>query len=565
MNIFLTDDSSIGPIKSQLAKAELKLAAEQLQWEIVDEVKQADLIIILGNQIISNTQFIGHKISLIHIADVFADTVNALKQAENKATLYDQEQAISTPATLSKHETKRIIAVTACPTGVAHTYMAAEAIQKEANARGWECKVETRGSVGVGNELTPEEIEAADLVFVAADIEVDLAKFAGKLMYRTKTGPALKKTAQEFDKAFAEAQIYQPNSNNSASAKTESGNDKKGVYQHLLTGISYMLPMVVAGGLIIALSFAVGGIDQEGNLAKALGSIGGKAAFALMVPLLSGYIAYSIADRPGLVPGLIGGMLANSIGAGFLGGIISGYLAGYLVYLLAKYIRLPQNLSALKPILILPFISSLITGLAMIYVIGEPIAYLMEWLNDWLVNMQGANAVILGALLGGMMCVDMGGPINKVAYAFGVGVLSSQQYAPMAAIMAGGMVPPLAMSLATLLAKHKFSESERSSGKVAFVLGLCFISEGAIPFAARDPLRVLPSSMIGGAVTGGLTMLFGSKLMAPHGGLFVLAIPGAITPVMGYLISIAVGTVVAGALYAFLKRPEDPQELAQSE
>jgi fructose PTS system EIIBC or EIIC component len=565
MNIFLTDDSSIGPIKTQLAKAELKLAAEQLQWKIVDDAKEADLIIILGNQIISNAEFIGHKISLMHIDNVFVDTVNALKQAQNNATLYDQHQAVNTSTALPKHESKRIVAVTACPTGVAHTYMAAEAIEEEARKRGWECKVETRGSVGVGNELTPEEIESADLVFVAVDIEVDLSKFAGKLMYRTKTGPALKKTAQEFDKAVAEAQIYQPNTNNSASVKTDSSNDKKGVYQHLLTGISYMLPMVVAGGLIIALSFAVGGINQQGSLAKALGSIGGGAAFALMVPLLSGYIAYSIADRPGLVPGLIGGMLANSIGAGFLGGIISGYLAGYLVYLLAKYIRLPQSLSALKPILILPFISSLITGLAIIYIIGEPIAYLMKWLESWLSTMQTSNAVILGAILGGMMCVDMGGPINKVAYAFGVGLLSSQQYAPMAAIMAGGMVPPLAMSLATILAKHKFSDSERGSGKVAFVLGLCFISEGAIPFAARDPLRVLSSSMIGGAVTGGLTMLFGSKLMAPHGGLFVLAIPGAITPVVGYLISIAVGTVVAGVLYAFLKRPEDAQELAQSE
>ncbi|MCO6523940.1 MAG: PTS transporter subunit EIIC [Candidatus Schmidhempelia sp.] len=385
-------------------------------------------------------------------------------------------------------------------------------------------------------------------------------------MYRTKTGPALKKTAQEFDKAFAESQIYQSSTNNTVSTKTDSSkNDKKGVYQHLLTGISYMLPMVVAGGLIIALSFAIGGINQEGSLAKALGSIGGGAAFALMVPLLSGYIAYSIADRPGLVPGLIGGMLANSIGAGFLGGIIAGYFAGYLVYVLTKYIRLPQSLSALKPILILPFISSLITGLAIIYVIGEPIAYFMKWLESWLSTMQTSNAVILGAILGGMMCVDMGGPINKVAYAFGVGLLSSQQYAPMAAIMAGGMVPPLAMSLATLLAKNKFSVSERSSGKVAFVLGLCFISEGAIPFAARDPLRVLSSSMIGGAVTGGLTMLFGSKLMAPHGGLFVLAIPGAITPVLGYLISIVVGAIVAGVLYAFLKRPENGQELVQTE
>lgn len=331
-----------------------------------------------------------------------------------------------------------------------------------------------------------------------------------------------------------------------------------GAYRHLLTGVSYMLPMVVAGGLCIALSFVFGieAFKQEGTLAAALMQIGGGSAFALMVPVLAGYIAFSIADRPGLTPGLIGGMLAVSTGAGFLGGIIAGFLAGYVAKLISTKLHLPQSMEALKPILIIPLIASLITGLAMIYIVGKPVAAIMEGLTHWLQAMGTANAVILGAILGAMMCTDMGGPVNKAAYAFGVALLSTQTYAPMAAIMAAGMVPPLAMGFATLVARNKFAQSEREGGKAALVLGLCFISEGAIPFAARDPMRVLPCCIAGGALTGALSMFFGAKLMAPHGGLFVLLIPGAITPVIQYLIAIVAGTLLAGGLYALLKRPD---------
>jgi PTS system fructose-specific IIC component len=453
---------------------------------------------------------------------------------------------------------KRIVAVTACPTGVAHTFMAAEAIQAEATKRGWWVKVETRGSVGAGNAITPEEVAAADLVIVAADIDVDLAKFAGKPMYRTSTSLALKKTAQELDKAQAEAKTYQPSGNQAASAQGDS-KEKAGAYRHLLTGVSYMLPMVVAGGLSIALSFAFGitAFKEPGTLAAALMQIGGGSAFALMVPVLAGFIAFSIADRPGLTPGLIGGMIATSINAGFLGGIIAGFIAGYAAKMLSSKVKLPQSMEALKPILIIPLVASLITGLLMIYVVGKPVAGIMTGLTTWLANMGTANAVLLGAILGGMMCTDMGGPVNKVAYAFGVGLLSSQTYAPMAAIMAAGMVPPLAMGLATLVARRKFNKGQQEGGKAALVLGLCFISEGAIPFAARDPMRVLPCCIIGGAVTGAISMAIGAKLMAPHGGLFVLLIPGAITPVLGYLLAIVIGTAVAGLGYAILKRPED--------
>lgn len=559
MKIFLLNDSAIGPAKSRLAKSELTLAAQKMDWSVVSDLQSAELVIVIGKQVPINVVLADKSVFISELESVFNNPELILLEAKSKAEPYKDEakDKVAEPAASG---VKRIVAITACPTGVAHTFMAAEAIENEAKKRGWPCKVETRGSVGANNAITDEEIESADIVLVAADIDVDLNKFVGKKMYRTSTGLALKKTAQEFDKALNEAQVYYPQQSRQNADSTKK---KGGVYGHLLTGVSYMLPMVVAGGLLIALSFAIGGIYQKGMLAQALAQIGGATAFKLMVPLLAGYIAFSIADRPGLVPGMIGGMLSDSMGAGFLGGIVAGYFAGYLALLLIKYIRLPQNLDALKPILIIPLVSSLLTGLTMIFIIGSPVADLMHWLSEWLSGMQTTNAVILGAVLGGMMCTDMGGPINKAAYAFGVGLISSQQYGPMAAIMAAGMVPPLAMAISTWVARNKFAPTEREGGMAAFILGLCFISEGAIPFAARDPIRVLPVCILGGAITGGLSMLVGAKLMAPHGGLFVLAIPGAITSVGSYLLAIIAGSVIAGVLYAVLKRPE--QRLAVTE
>lgn len=573
MNIYIVEGSNSGPVNGRLAKAELALAANSLNFKIVDNATSADTIIAVGSGNISDKSVIGKKVYVVNdINDVFADPKKILNDAQSKATVYEQSTS-DTSTSVANSGQKRIVAVTACPTGVAHTFMAAEAIEEEAKKRGWWCKVETRGSVGVGNELTPEEIASADVVIAACDIDVDLSKFAGKKLYRTKTGPALKKTAQELDKAFEEATIYQPSGSTSVAT---SSNEKKGFYQHLLTGVSYMLPMVVAGGLIIALSFAFGQFQEvlktvtvlengvqvvkqtlvnelvgEPHLAQ----IGG-LAFSLMVPLLAGYIAYSIADRPGLAPGLVGGLLAVSTGAGFLGGIIIGYFAGYVALAITKYLPLPKSMEALKPILIVPLLATLITGLVMQFVVGTPIAWLMKIITVWLNTMNGANAVMLGALLGGMMCTDMGGPINKVAYAFGTGMISSQVYAPMAAVMAGGMVPPLAMGLATLIARKKFAKAEQESGKASLVLGLCFISEGAIPFAARDPLRVIPCCIVGGAITGGMALAFGSTLMTPHGGLFALAIPGVVKPVGGYILSIVAGSVIAGVAYALIKKPE---------
>ena len=566
MKTLLIIDTSLGLATRYLAKNLLTAAAAKTGLTLTENPAEAEWVAVAGNAVPADRALNGKAVWLGSIEQALRQPEDFLARAQAEATPW-QAPAVAAPAAPAEDSQsggqKRIVAITACPTGVAHTFMAAEAIQSEATKRGWWVKVETRGSVGAGNAITAEEVAAADLVIVAADIEVDLAKFAGKPMYRTSTGLALKKTAQELDKAVAEAKTYQPQSGQQHAAG-EQKKERTGAYRHLLTGVSYMLPMVVAGGLCIALSFAFGitAFKEQGTLAAALMQIGGGSAFALMVPVLAGYIAFSIADRPGLTPGLIGGMLATSINAGFLGGIIAGFIAGYAAKLISGKVKLPQTMEALKPILIIPLFASLITGLLMIYVVGKPVAGIMAGLTSWLANMGTANAVLLGAVLGGMMCTDMGGPVNKVAYAFGVGLLSSQTYAPMAAIMAAGMVPPLAMGLATLVARRKFSKGQQEGGKAALVLGLCFISEGAIPFAARDPLRVLPCCIVGGAVTGALSMVVGAKLMAPHGGLFVLLIPGAITPVVGYLVAIIAGTLLAGLAYAILKRPE--AELAKA-
>ena len=556
MKTLLIIEPGCGQARAYMAKTLLGAAAQKAQLELTDNPNDAELAIVIGNAVPGDTSLNGKKVYLGDINRAVGHPELFLSEAKSHAAPYSAPAA-SPAASSNASGSKRVVAVTACPTGVAHTFMAAEAIETEAKKRGWWVKVETRGSVGAGNAITPEEVAQADLVIVAADIEVDLAKFAGKPMYRTSTGLALKKTAQEFDKAVAEAKPYQPAGAGAvATDKKEQGG--AGPYRHLLTGVSYMLPMVVAGGLLIALSFVFGieAFKQEGTLAAALMKIGGGSAFALMVPVLAGYIAFSIADRPGLTPGLIGGMLAVSTGSGFIGGIIAGFLAGYVAKAISGKVKLPQSMEALKPILIIPLFSSLIVGLAMIYVIGTPVAKILAGLTAWLQSMGTANAVLLGTILGAMMCTDMGGPVNKAAYAFGVGLLSSQVYAPMAAIMAAGMVPPLAMGIATLVARRKFDKGQQEGGKAALVLGLCFISEGAIPFAARDPMRVIPCCIVGGAVTGAISMAIGAKLMAPHGGLFVLLIPGAITPVLGYLLAIVAGSLLAGLVYAFLKRPE---------
>ncbi|NAW97085.1 MULTISPECIES: PTS fructose transporter subunit IIBC [unclassified Vibrio] len=566
MKIAIITACPSGVANSIIAAGLLEQAAKSLNWTAVvechssiiqghtlssSEIDNADVVVIARNTPIDTTRFIGKKVYQSDISACTSDPVAFLNSAINAATILTEQEAKTVSAPVVTQAAKKIVAITACPTGVAHTFMAAEALENHAKRLGHQIKVETRGSVGAKNQLTAQEIADADLVIIAADIEVPLDRFNGKKLYKTSTGLALKKTEQEITNAFNQASIY---TQSSASSNNQT-EEKKGVYKHLMTGVSHMLPVVVAGGLIIALSFVFGieAFKEQGTLAAALMTIGGGSAFALMIPVMAGFIAFSIADRPGLAPGLIGGMLASSTGAGFLGGIVAGFIAGYAAKFIADKVSLPQSMEALKPILIIPFVASLFTGLVMIYIVGGPVSSIMAAMTEFLNNMGSANAVLLGVILGAMMCFDLGGPINKAAYTFGVGLLASQTYAPMAAIMAAGMVPALGMGLATFLARDKFEAGEREAGKASFVLGLCFISEGAIPFAAKDPMRVIPACMAGGALTGALSMLFGAKLMAPHGGLFVLLIPNAITPVLMYLIAIAAGTALTGFGYAFLK------------
>ena len=549
MHIYFTPSANLGNAKAFLLREMLSKAA-QAQHQIVDSAESADLISVLGNILPNNAQFNGKKVFLAKIDEHFNASENLLDTAIQQAQDYAPP---AESAVISNGKMKNIVAVTACPTGVAHTFMSAEAIETYAKQQGWQVKVETRGQVGAGNEITAEEVAAADLVFVAADIDVPLDKFKGKLMYRTSTGLALKKTAQEFDKAFKEAKIYEGGA--TSAAKAEERGEKKGVYKHLMTGVSHMLPLVVAGGLLIAISFMFGieAFKDEniaGGLPKALMNIGGGAAFHLMIAVFAGYVAFSIADRPGLAVGLIGGMLATTAGAGVLGGIIAGFLAGYVVKGLNDVIKLPPSLMSLKPILILPLLGSFIVGLAMIYLINPPVAKIMTALSEWLKSMGDVNAMVLGVIIGTMMCIDMGGPVNKAAYTFSVGMIASQVYTPMAAAMAAGMVPPIGMAIATWLARSKFTSNQRDAGKASFVLGFCFISEGALPFVAADPLRVIISSVLGGATAGAISMSLGITLQAPHGGLFV--VPFVSEPLM-YLAAIAIGSVVTGVIYAVIK------------
>ncbi|QIM66392.1 PTS fructose transporter subunit EIIBC [Mannheimia granulomatis] len=553
MNVSFIFPQTLGNARRFLVNEVLAAAAKQQGHQVV-AASQADFLVLFDNAVPAEAA--GKRGAVLDLDQAFAQPEASLKQAvENAKTFASATFSTDFSSGSASSAVKNIVAVTACPTGVAHTFMSAEAIENYAKTQGWNVKVETRGQVGAGNPISAEEIAAADLVFVAADIDVDLDKFKGKPMYRTSTGLALKKTAQEFEKAFVQAKVYEGGATKAANTESATG-EKKGLYKHLMTGVSHMLPLVVAGGLLIAISFMFGieAFKDEtiaAGLPKALMDIGGGAAFHLMIAVFAGYVAFSIADRPGLAVGLIGGMLATTAGAGILGGIVAGFLAGYTVKFLNGAIQLPPSLTSLKPILILPLLGSAIVGLAMIYIINPPVKALMDSLVEWLNTMGQLNAAFLGIVLGAMMCTDMGGPVNKAAYTFGVGLIASQQYTPMAAVMAAGMVPPIGMAIATLIARNKFNTNQRDAGKASFVLGLCFISEGALPFVAADPIRVIVSSILGGATAGAISMSLGITLQAPHGGLFV--IPFVSQPLM-YLAAIAIGSLVTGVVYATIKQ-----------
>ncbi|WDD91446.1 PTS fructose-like transporter subunit IIB [Burkholderia sp. FERM BP-3421] len=502
--------------------------------------------------------FAGKTIVRVTLDDAIREADAVLARAADSARR-------ETPATSARPpKVLKIVAVTSCPTGIAHTFMAAEGLAQGAQALGHEIHVETQGSVGAQNPLTDAQIAAADLVVIAADTQVDKSRFRGKRLYETGTKSAIGKGAALLERAWAEARVEgdapaRPLADQVAAAKQTRAAQAGGPYRHLMTGVSFMLPFVVAGGLLIALSFALGGIyafddAHRGTLAWALFQIGAKSAFALIVPALSGYIAYSIADRPGIAPGMVGGMLAASLGAGFLGGIASGFLAGYAALLINRRLKLHRNLEGLKPVLIIPLLSTLIVGLLMIYVVGTPVAAALHALEGWLRSMQAGSALTLGLILGAMMAFDMGGPINKAAYAFSVGLIASHVYTPMAATMAAGMTPPLGIALATWLFRARFSPEEREAGNAAAVLGIAFITEGAIPFAARDPMRVIPACVAGSAVAGAISMVAGAELKVPHGGIFVLPIPNAVSHLGLYAVAILAGTLVTAVAVGAFKR-----------
>lgn len=457
----------------------------------------------------------------------------------------------------------KYVAITSCSTGIAHTYMAAEALLIAAKEMNVEIKVETQGSIGAEDVLTEKDIKEADAVIIAASTSVNKDRFIGKKVIEVNVDEAIKDPKGLIERASKLQSVYKVSgvTTDEETQKKSAKEKNLGPYKHLMTGVSYMIPFVVAGGIMIALAFAFGGInagDQKGTIATAFMQIGGGTAFALMLPVLAGFIAFSIADRPGIVPGMIGGMLANTIGSGFLGALVAGFLAGYVIILLKKFIKLPKAFQGLMPVLILPLLSSIIVGLVIIFVLGTPFTALNNLMTRWLESLSGANSILLGVILGGMMAVDMAGPIGKAAYFFGVASLTNlapgQTSIVMAAVMAAGMVPPLGLALASLVAKDKFTLEEREAGKTAWVLGLSFITEGAIPFAAADPLRVLPSVVLGSAVAGGLSMAFKCGLAVPHGGIFVLPIPGAVTNLLGYVIAIAGGMIVSAVLVIMLKK-----------
>ncbi|PEF72197.1 PTS fructose transporter subunit IIC [Bacillus pseudomycoides] len=445
-----------------------------------------------------------------------------------------------------------VLAVTACPTGIAHTYMAADSLKAKAAELGIAIKVETNGSTGVKNGLTKEDIERATAIIVAADKQVEMNRFAGKHVIQVPVADGIRKSDQLINRAVnQEAPIFKGIKEN---RKVEEPEKEKGfgIYKHLMNGVSNMLPFVVGGGILIALAFFFGGIDMKGPIAETLMSIGGKGAFQFLVPILAGFIASSIADRPGFMPGIVGGFLAAQANAGFLGGLIAGFLAGYIVLGLKKVLAgLPAQLEGIKPVLLYPVLGLLLTGVLMLKVVNPPVVALNEALTSWLNGLGGANAILLGLILGGMMAIDMGGPINKAAFTFGIAAIEAGNFGVHSAVMAGGMVPPLAVALATTLFKAKFTEAERKSGFTNYIMGASFITEGAIPFAAADPIRVIVSCVVGSSLAGALSMLFGITLPAPHGGIFVILLVNK--PVL-YILSILIGSIVSALMLGIWKK-----------
>ena len=505
--------------------------------------------------------------SLINAGSV-DEFLNIIDSAEKAKDEKEAAKEAKEPVEVKKDDVF-IVAVTACPTGIAHTYMAAEAIEKKAKELGYQVKVETRGSAGAKNVLTDDEIAKATGVIVACDTNVPTDRFDGKKVIECQVSDGINKTEELVKRiAAGDAPVFKASGKKEASHSSIGGKESIGhqIYKHLMNGVSHMLPFVVCGGILIAIAFLIDGFsvdlnslpaDQRANFgtitqgAALFKGIGG-TAFGFMLPILAGFIAMSIADRPGLAVGFVGGSIAANGTSGFLGALVAGFVAGYIVNLLKKiFSKLPESLDGVKPVLLYPLLGIFLIGVIMQFVVEPPIGALNTAINNGLNGLNGASAVVLGVLLGGMMSVDMGGPVNKAAYVFGTASIAAGNYNIMAAVMIGGMVPPLAIALATIFFKNKFTAEERKAGPTNFIMGLSFITEGAIPFAASDPLHVLPACAVGSAVAGGLSMAFGCTLMAPHGGIFVVPTIG--NPLM-YLVALVIGSFIACGLLGLLKK-----------
>lgn len=505
--------------------------------------------------------------SLINAGSV-DEFLNIIDSAEKAKDEKEAAKEAKEPVEVKKDDVF-IVAVTACPTGIAHTYMAAEAIEKKAKELGYQVKVETRGSAGAKNVLTDDEIAKATGVIVACDTNVPTDRFDGKKVIECQVSDGINKTEELVKRiAAGDAPVFKASGKKEASHSSIGGKESIGhqIYKHLMNGVSHMLPFVVGGGILIAIAFLIDGFsvdlnslpaDQRANFgtitqgAALFKGIGG-TAFGFMLPILAGFIAMSIADRPGLAVGFVGGSIAANGTSGFLGALVAGFVAGYIVNLLKKiFSKLPESLDGVKPVLLYPLLGIFLIGVIMQFVVEPPIGALNTAINNGLNGLNGASAVVLGVLLGGMMAIDMGGPVNKAAYVFGTASIAAGNYNIMAAVMIGGMVPPLAIALATIFFKNKFTAEERKAGPTNFIMGLSFITEGAIPFAASDPLHVLPACAVGSAVAGGLSMAFGCTLMAPHGGIFVVPTIG--NPLM-YLVALVIGSFIACRLLGLLKK-----------
>lgn len=505
--------------------------------------------------------------SLINAGSV-DEFLNIIDSAEKAKDEKEAAKEAKEPVEVKKDDVF-IVAVTACPTGIAHTYMAAEAIEKKAKELGYQVKVETRGSSGAKNVLTDDEIAKATGVIVACDTNVPTDRFDGKKVIECQVSDGINKTEELVKRiAAGDAPVFKASGKKEASHSSIGGKESIGhqIYKHLMNGVSHMLPFVVGGGILIAIAFLIDGFsvdlnslpaDQRANFgtitqgAALFKGIGG-TAFGFMLPILAGFIAMSIADRPGLAVGFVGGSIAANGTSGFLGALVAGFVAGYIVNLLKKiFSKLPESLDGVKPVLLYPLLGIFLIGVIMQFVVEPPIGALNTAINNGLNGLNGASAVVLGVLLGGMMAIDMGGPVNKAAYVFGTASIAAGNYNIMAAVMIGGMVPPLAIALATIFFKNKFTAEERKAGPTNFIMGLSFITEGAIPFAASDPLHVLPACAVGSAVAGGLSMAFGCTLMAPHGGIFVVPTIG--NPLM-YLVALVIGAFIACGLLGLLKK-----------